>query len=99
MFNMSQLTNSPLLHPHVNVNGTCVVADLCMLTHVLKKESAIKSLAAISGSAVCIIINDTTWDLMAELEGLGHALSKYVRVVQTENCFTGGYSLVMYFDT
>jgi len=33
---------------------------------------------------------------MAELEGLGYALVKYIRVVQTEKCYTGGYPLVMY---
>ena len=98
LLGMSQLTNCPLLHPHVNVNGTRVTAALRVLTHVLQKESAIKSLAIQQGSAACIDIEQPVWDLMAELEGLGHALEKYVRVVQTEKCFTGGYRLTMYIE-
>jgi len=55
-----------------------------------------KSLAAIQGSAACINIDEVVWDIMAEREGLGYVLVKYIRVVQTEKCYTGGYCLVMY---
>jgi hypothetical protein len=42
-------------------------------------------------------ISDDTWNLMAELEGIGHALGEYVKLVQSENFYTGGYRLIIYF--
>ena len=98
LLKMSRLTNSPLIHPHVNVNGTRVTAEVRLLTHLIQKEAAVKSLAAIPGSLACINIDEVRWDLMAELEGLGYGLAKYIRIVQTEKCYTGGYRLVMYID-
>ena len=92
---LSDAVNCPLHHPHVNVNGTRVMAEVRVLTHVVQKESAINACVA-SNIPNAIAVSKETFGHMAELEALGFALGKFVYTAQTEKSYTGAYRLVMY---
>jgi len=93
LYQMSVVFNAPTGHPHVNLNGTRVDAALRVATQVIKKELAMSKLLPAS-----IKIGEDDWRLMAELEGIGKALSRYVTIVQFEKCYTGSMRLATYFD-
>ena len=94
---ISKSLNVTLNHPHVNVNGTRVDAAVRVLTHVLHKELSVKAISA-SDASFTIRITDADWALMAELEGLALAVGKFVKIVQTETCFTGGYRAIIFLS-
>ena len=47
-------------------------------------------------TASVLQLDDDKWDFMAELEGLGFVLGKFVIIVQTEKQCTGGYRPIIY---
>ncbi|HIL95038.1 MAG TPA: hypothetical protein EYG51_03880 [Pseudomonadales bacterium] len=93
---VSLALNCPLQHPHVNVNGTRVMAEVRVLTHVIQKETAIRAIASSDSNCKDISVSTDNFVHMAELEALGFALGKYIYAAQTEKSYTGGYRLVMY---